>query len=655
MGKKKNNSKKHQNRSKSNGNRTDNYVPVEKTNEKYWNFYKAQALFPEDEWDSFVQHLRRDLPSSFRVQGCHKDREQLIKEMETRFFQKIRESSDASVFAPVELPWYPGVYQTRMSRTEVRSHPILAELHNFLVTEAELGSISRQETVSMIPPLLLNPSKEHFVLDMCAAPGSKTMQLIEIMHEDDLNPPGMIVANDVDKKRCYMLIHQTLKRMKNANTVVINEDATRLPDMELDGKVLKFDRVLCDVICSGDGTVRKNPDIWEKWSPQEGIGLHRLQLSIARRGVEQLAIGGQLVYSTCSMNPIEDEAVVAQLLREANGALKLVDAHPLLPKLKALRGVNNWKVFTRDMKLINSFEEVPEELKRPFCKSMFPPSEEEAKEMHLDYTMRIVPHLQDTGGFFVALLEKVEEFTFVRERETTAKGATWRKKLYKDDPFTFLKENDERWHDLQNHYGISDDFHYQNLFNRMLEDQNSRQLFYANDAVKNFLKSNMKKVSIQNAGMRMFGRNDNKVESAKFRVSQEGIRTILSYMSKQVLKISEKDMLTILRHEESLVPLELLDSAEEMRSFVSGSLVAYFNKEDPVCCWIGQKTCAPYISKEEKIHLLRMLGENTEVIENLMRNKRREKAIAGRNAQQNTGEGNDEEQEKNFDQDGNLE
>lgn len=46
---------------------------------------------------------------------------------------------------------------------------------------------------------------------------------------------------------------------------------------------------------SGDGTVRKNPDIWEKWSPQEGIGLHRLQLSIARRGVEQLAIGGQMV------------------------------------------------------------------------------------------------------------------------------------------------------------------------------------------------------------------------------------------------------------------------------------------------------------------------------------------------------------------------
>ncbi|CAJ0573235.1 unnamed protein product, partial [Mesorhabditis spiculigera] len=624
--------KKHANRSKSNGNRRDGFTPVEKTNEKYWAFYKAQALFPEEEWDDFQAVVRRDLPSAFRVQGCHKDRQTLIAEMEKRFFTKIRAAGDASVFVPEELPWYPGAYQTRMSRTEVRSHPILAQLHNFLVTEAELGSISRQEAVSMIPPLLLNPAKDHFVLDLCAAPGSKTMQLIEMMHEEDPNPTGMVIANDVDKKRCYMLVRQTLKRMKNANTAVINEDATQLPDFKWkDGSTRKFDRVLCDVICSGDGTVRKNPDIWEKWSPQEGIGIHKLQLSIARRAVEQLAVGGRMVYSTCSMNPMEDEAVVAQLLREAKGGLRLIDAHPMLPKLKALRGVNKWKVISKAMVEYPTHADVPEELQRPIVKSLFPPTEEEAATMNLPYTMRIVPHHQDTGGFFVALLEKVSEVEFTREN-SNVKGAVWRKKFFKDDPFTFLKEDDERWFDIRNHYGISDTFHYQNLFNRMLEDQNSRQLFYVNDAVKEFLKANMAHISIINAGMRMFGRNENKVEQVKFRVSQEGIGALFPYLSKQVLQISRKDMLTILRHEGNLVPMEELEAGEAMRKNLSGSLVVYVDRDDPVCTWIGQKTCAPYVGKEEKVHLLRLLGEDTEVIEDLMRNNRRAKAVADRNA-----------------------
>lgn len=57
-----------------------------------------------------------------------------------------------------------------------------------------------------------------------------------------------------------------------------------------------------------------------------------------------LKVGGRLVYSTCSMNPIEDEAVVAQLIRESEGTLRLVDTHPLLPKLRGLRGVSTWKV-----------------------------------------------------------------------------------------------------------------------------------------------------------------------------------------------------------------------------------------------------------------------------------------------------------------------
>ena len=74
-----------------------------------------------------------------------------------------------------------------------------------------------------------------------------------------------------------------------------------------------FDRILCDVPCSGDGTIRKAPDIWRRWTPGNGNGLHPLQLRIALHACQMLKIGGRLVYSTCTFNPIEDEAVVAEV------------------------------------------------------------------------------------------------------------------------------------------------------------------------------------------------------------------------------------------------------------------------------------------------------------------------------------------------------
>ncbi|CAI5437490.1 unnamed protein product [Caenorhabditis angaria] len=608
------------------------YRDVIKENEKYWTYYKEQGVFPAEQFDEFKAALQRDLPVSFRFQGCHKDREQLIHEMESRFFGAIQESSDVAVCVPKSLPWYKEAYQTPMSRSAVRSHPILAQLHNFLVTEAELGNLSRQEAVSMIPPLLLAPKSDHRVLDLCAAPGSKTTQLLEMLHEEDPNPTGMVVANDVDMKRCYMLIHHTLKRFRSAACVVTCEDAARFPKIvDQNESKVQFDRVLADVICSGDGTLRKNPEIWKKWTPQDGLGLHRIQIAIARKGAQQLKVGGQMVYSTCSMNPIEDEAVVAQLLRESKGALRLVDTSNMLPGLKRENGVSKWKVYDRDMKLFNSVEEVTEErLKKVIIQSLFPPTEEEAKDMNLHYAMRITPHLQDTGGFFVALIEKVTDSDL---EANAANGPAWKKKkLFKDEPFTFLRKDDERWFDIRGFYGIDDSFKYENLFSRRIEtnDADSRQLFFANDTVKDFVLSNMTKVSIQNAGMKMFSRTEGKVESTRFRLSQEGIRYLFKFMNKQKVLISKEDMLKMLKSEVNLVQLESLDCKGDVRKQQNGTVVVYCEEDEPVCTWVGYHTIAPYISKEERLHLLRMSGVDCAEIEQLMKSKRKEKAAQDR-------------------------
>jgi 16S rRNA methyltransferase RsmB/F len=94
---------------------------------------------------------------------------------------------------------------------------------------------------------------------------------------------------------------------------------------------------------SSVGTSRKNPSVWKNWSALNGYSLHPIQLAIALRGAQCTKVGGYLCYSTCSMNPIENEAVVAALLRAAEGSLELVERRSELPGLVARPGMTTWK------------------------------------------------------------------------------------------------------------------------------------------------------------------------------------------------------------------------------------------------------------------------------------------------------------------------
>jgi 16S rRNA C967 or C1407 C5-methylase (RsmB/RsmF family) len=93
---------------------------------------------------------------------------------------------------------------------------------------------------------------------------------------------------------------------------VTNNDARKFPNLKI-GKEMenfKFDKILCDVPCSGDGTLRKNNILWKTFHAHLGHSLHALQLDILIRGLDLLKKGGYMTYSTCSFNPIENEAVV---------------------------------------------------------------------------------------------------------------------------------------------------------------------------------------------------------------------------------------------------------------------------------------------------------------------------------------------------------
>lgn len=107
-----------------------------------------------------------------------------------------------------------------------------------------------------------------------------------------------------------MLIHQ-VQRAGTAGMAVINHNGQFLPQLythrhgTIKQKFL-YDKVLCDVPCSGDGATRKLPNKWSNWHSNDGMVLHPLQLNLLIKGINMLKPGGLLLYSTCSLNPIED-------------------------------------------------------------------------------------------------------------------------------------------------------------------------------------------------------------------------------------------------------------------------------------------------------------------------------------------------------------
>lgn len=209
-------------------------------NENFEKYYKHQKLVSEEEWPAFLEAHKSDLPTTFRITGYKGEAQALLQIVEKEFFtdylKSAAELNETSYTPPFALPWYPNnlAWQLKLSRKDIRRSEAFYKFHNFLIAETSSGAISRQEAVSMIPPLVLDVKSHHRILDMCAAPGSKTAQLIEALHADAGNktPNGFVIANDVDNKRCYMLVHQA-KRLNSPCFLVTNQDSALYPTMKV--------------------------------------------------------------------------------------------------------------------------------------------------------------------------------------------------------------------------------------------------------------------------------------------------------------------------------------------------------------------------------------------------------------------------------------
>jgi 16S rRNA (cytosine967-C5)-methyltransferase len=222
------------------------------------------------------------------------------------------------------------------------------------------GKISVQDEASQLVPVLLDAQPGDRVLDLCAAPGGKTPPLARAV-----GAGGLVLATDRHEHRLRAMKAQ-FERIRSNEIHIVALDATiPLPFLH------PFQRMLVDAPCSGTGTLARHPEIRWRLSLEKIQELHRLQTQMLAGALACLASGGRLVYSTCSLEPEENEQVVAEVLERIPSIRQVspdVAARNLAPHLAP--GVHPENFFGRD-----------------------------------GY-FRTLPGEQPTDGFFAAVLEK---------------------------------------------------------------------------------------------------------------------------------------------------------------------------------------------------------------------------------------------------------
>jgi NOL1/NOP2/sun family putative RNA methylase len=207
-----------------------------------------------------------------------------------------------------------GVQLERVSFLETGYWVCSSKVSVGATAEYLLGLYSIQEAAAQIPATLFTALKDKTVLDACAAPGGKTVQLADLMGNT-----GAVVALDVKKRRLAALTNH-LERCHVSNAVVYHLDARQASRLSL-----KFDRILLDVPCSGNFAA---DNAWFKRRTLQDVERNaQLQREILTEAAKCLSDDGEIVYSTCSLEPEENEVNMDWAVKHLNLQIEEIDCH----------------------------------------------------------------------------------------------------------------------------------------------------------------------------------------------------------------------------------------------------------------------------------------------------------------------------------------
>lgn len=229
-----------------------------------------------------------------------------------------------------------------------------------------LGYFYVQEISSMLPMLALQPKNGEIILDLCASPGSKTTQAAAMMENK-----GTIIANEVNMGRISIL-NSNLERCGVMNTIVTRKDGVALCNLLLKKSQIRFDKILVDAPCSGEGTLRKSPKTFQMWNENMIKKIASTQKKLAESAIRLLKVNGEMIYSTCTLAPEENEFIINHLKEKFDIKIEKI----ILP-LKSRHGICKWE------------------------------GENLSKEV--ENCLRLYPQDNNTDGFFIAKIKKISE------------------------------------------------------------------------------------------------------------------------------------------------------------------------------------------------------------------------------------------------------
>lgn len=231
-----------------------------------------------------------------------------------------------------------------------------------------LGKYYIQSLSSMIPPLVLNPSSSDKVLDLCAAPGSKTTQLAEIMRNT-----GTLIANEISTERLKSLVFN-VDKMNLANTGILHGRGELLSTVYQN----YFDKVLVDAPCSALGITQKKGEVSNWWNENKLVTFTDAQMKLLVAAIKACKPGGEIVYSTCTLSVEENELMINKILQKY--PVELAKINLQVKSRAALSSVNN-EILHKSVSLAH----------------------------------RIVPWEIKSEGFFVAKFVKTDETERIKE------------------------------------------------------------------------------------------------------------------------------------------------------------------------------------------------------------------------------------------------
>ena len=216
--------------------------------------------------------------------------------------------------------------------------------------EHQLGYYYIQDIASMLPSLVLNPQPNEIVLDLCASPGSKTTQIAARMQNR-----GTIIANEISLHRIKILA-SNLERCGVTNAIITKKEGFALCN-KLKQEGFLMDKILVDAPCSGEGTIISDSKTLIMWNIKNVFNLSKMQKSLLSSAIEILKPKGELVYSTCTHSPEENEEVVDFILKK----FPEMKIEQIKLPIKCRQGITKWNGKDYDNKVTKSCRIYPQD------------------------------------------------------------------------------------------------------------------------------------------------------------------------------------------------------------------------------------------------------------------------------------------------------